>query len=243
MSEQARLQDELKKRERLAAVGAVVAGVAHEVRTPLFGISATLDAHQSRFEATDELRALAGVLRSQVRRLSGVMSDLLDYGRPPELKLARGRLGPVVEAALRSCGALAREADVSLHAEIAEGLPELFQDGERLEQVFHNLLSNAVQHAPRGSQVKLGVVASPSPSGLTCTVEDEGPGLRDDDMAQVFEPFFSRRKGGTGLGLAIVQRIVEQHGGWVRAGHRPGGGAAFTVFLPAAPPEASARTG
>jgi signal transduction histidine kinase len=233
VSEQARLRDELQKRERLAAVGEVVAGVAHEVRTPLFNISATLDANEHHLETSAESRRSLGILRSQIERLSRVMVDLLDYGRPPEPRLVRGRLAPVLESALRSCDKLAQDAGVSLQFVCADGLPELDLDGERLEQVFHNLLSNAVYHAPRGSQVNISARASERPPGITCTVEDEGPGLQEDELARVFEPFFSRRRGGTGLGLAIVQRIVEQHGGSVHASHRRGGGAAFTVFLPA----------
>ncbi len=235
VSEQARLRDELQKRERLAAVGEVVAGVAHEVRTPLFNISATLDANECHLEASAEGKRLLGVLRSQIARLSRVMCDLLDYGRPPEPRLLRGRLAPVLESALRSCDKLAQDAGVKLQCLLDDGLPELDLDGERLEQVFHNLLSNAVYHAPRGSQVCVTARASDGPPGVTCTVEDEGPGLQRDELARVFEPFFSRRKGGTGLGLAIVQRIVEQHGGAVRASQRNGGGAVFMVFLPAPP--------
>src|SRR5262245_169614 len=243
VSEQARLRDELQKHERLAAVGEVVAGVAHEVRTPLFNISATLDANEQHLETSAESQRLLGILRSQIERLSRVMVDLLDYGRPPEPRLVRGRLAPVLESALRAGGKLAQEAGVSLQFVCPDGLPELDLDAERLEQVFNNLLSNAVYHSPRGGQVRVSATAIDHPSGIRCTVEDEGPGLKQEDLALVFEPFFSRRKGGTGLGLAIVQRIVEQHGGSVRAGQRPGGGAVFTVFLPAAPPLVSARTG
>ena len=106
------------------------------------------------------------------------------------------------------------------------------RDEGRLEQVFQNLLANAVQLSPRGSTVR--VTAGAARGGVACIVEDQGPGLPAGAAERVFEPFFTARKGGTGLGLSIVRRIVEEHGGTVSAGNRPAGGAAFTVWLPAA---------
>jgi PAS domain S-box-containing protein len=231
ISEQAELNERLGRSERMAEVGRLVAGVAHEVRTPLFSISATLDAYEGLLHEPRERGEFLELLRSQVHRLSGLMHDLLDYGRPAALRLQPGEIRSVIERAVRSCASQAQTAGVCLDAATAPAADfQLLRDPDRLEQVFQNLLSNAIHHAPRGSVVRISVMRHAA-EGLVCTVDDEGPGLRPEDLARVFEPFFSRRKGGIGLGLAIVRRIVEEHGGSVRATNRAGGGASFSVSL------------
>jgi len=168
-----------------------------------------------------------------VKRLSALMSDLLDYGRPPGLQLAAGAVEDVVDRAVRACARLAAESGVVVETELARWLPAVRLDRGRLEQAFQNLITNAIQHAPAGSRVC--VIVSAAGRGVECRVEDTGPGIDAESLGQVFEPFFTRRKGGTGLGLPIVQRIVEAHGGTVAAANRAGGGAVFTLSLPAAP--------
>lgn len=227
-------EEALSRSKRMAAIGALVAGVAHEVRTPLFGISASLDAYQAQPGRPGEPRELIEMLRAQVNRLSALMRDLLDYGRPPALHLSRGGVEGAIRKALRACASIAEQAGVTLTADLRAAPFELERDPDRLEQVFHNLLSNAVHHSPRGAVVRVRAGAREAPvPGVLCTVEDEGPGIRDEDLTKLFEPFFSRRRGGTGLGLAVVQQIVEEHGGTIEAANRPSGGAVFTVFLPA----------
>jgi PAS domain S-box-containing protein len=235
VTERLHLEAELRRRETLAAMGSLVAGVAHEVRTPLFSLSATLDALEAGVGSADQQHELKDLLRSQVRRLSNLMQDLLDYGRPPRLKLARGGLPAPILRVARSCGSLAAQSGVRIVLELPDGLPEIEADPVRLEQVFENLVTNALHHAPRGSSVRITAraVAGP-PAGILCAVEDEGPGLPPGDLDRIFEPFFSRRQGGTGMGLAIAERLVEAHGGALTAANGPRGGAVFTVFLPVA---------
>jgi len=235
VSERLRLEAELRRRETLAAMGSLVAGVAHEARTPLFSLSATLDALEAGAGTPDQQHELRDLLRSQLRRLSSLMRDLLDYGRPPKLKLGWSSLQEPAQRVARSCGHLAAQSGIQLVLDLPRSLPEIEMDVVRLEQVLENLLANAIQHAPRGSTVRVtGRPADGPPHGLVCAVEDEGPGVPDADLEHMFEPFFSRRKGGTGMGLAIAERLAAAHGGTLTAGNRPQGGAVFTLFLPTA---------
>jgi PAS domain S-box-containing protein len=235
--EQERLQESLRRSETMAAMGGLVAGVAHEVRNPLFSISATVDALETDLRDRPDFMELAGLLRSQVGRLTQLMRDLLDYGKPAALRLAAVQPGDPVRVAARACAALARSKDVELIVQVAPGLPALALDAGRIEQVLENLLANAVQHAPRGTCVRLTADLREGGQAVAFRVEDEGPGIASADLERLFEPFFSRRQGGTGLGLPIVHRIVEAHGGMVGAANRPQGGAAFTVTLPVPTPE------
>ena len=226
-----RLQESLRRSETMSAMGALVAGVAHEVRNPLFGISATLDAFESKFKRRVEYRRYVDVLRERVGRLNGLMQQLLDYGKPPRLDLADACPREVMVAAADACVPLAVQAGVEIDLEAAPGVPRLKIDRGRIVQVLENLLENAVQHSPKGSLVRCR--AQSAEAGVRFAVEDGGPGFRPEDLDRLFEPFYTRRRGGTGLGLSIVQRIVEQHGGQVSAANRPEGGAVMTVTLPA----------
>jgi signal transduction histidine kinase len=163
------------------------------------------------------------------------MRELLDYGKPSVLRRAPTQLADVLRRAGRTCASLARDRKVTVEERLSGELPVLELDGARVEQAFENLLANAIQHSPPGSVVRIRADLDPEGPDprIRCTVEDEGPGLREEDLGRLFEPFFSRRKGGTGLGLPIVRRVVEAHGGSVTAGNREGGGACFTVRLPA----------
>ncbi|MBI4518602.1 MAG: PAS domain S-box protein [Deltaproteobacteria bacterium] len=235
--ERERLQAALRRSETMAAIGGVVAGVAHEVRNPLFAITASLDAFEPRLAKHEEYQRFLAVLRSESNRLRDLMRDLLDYGRPHVLELAPGHIGAVIAEAAAVCAPLAQQAGVH----IATGgthrmeLPVMMDRG-RLCQVFQNLLQNALQLSARGTTVTVDMHAVEQDGAvwLECAVADCGPGFPETDLPRIFEPFFSRRKGGTGLGLSIVQRIVEEHGGSVRAANRPEGGAVVTVRLPLA---------
>jgi len=228
------LQEQLRQARVMEAMGSLVAGVAHEVRNPLFSISATLDAIDSTMGERPEFAEHAALLRSQVGRLTQLTRDLLDYGRPQALQRAPSDLGVIVRRAVRACATASRERGVSIEERVAGELPRLELDAARMEQALENLVTNAVQHSSKGGVVS--VICEPARRDgepfVRCVVEDRGPGLAPENLARVFEPFFTRRKGGTGLGLSIVRRLVEAHAGRVSAENREGGGARFSVWLP-----------
>jgi signal transduction histidine kinase/FixJ family two-component response regulator len=236
LEEHARLQERLRRSEVLSAMGTLVAGVAHETRNPIFAITATLDALESRFGVQVEMVPFFLVLRREVTRLNGLMTDLLEYGRPRSPDVSRSSLDGVVANALEANRILAEQVGVTLVNAVKADLPPVEIDERRLAHALQNLVQNAVQHSSPGGSVQISADAVPREGGTTlrCKVEDAGPGFAEKDLPHVFDPFFTRRSGGTGLGLAIVHRAVEEHGGSIVAANRPEGGAIVTIELPAA---------
>lgn len=229
--EVAELEQSLRRRERMAAMGSLVLGVAHEVRNPLFGISSTLDALEARVRPEGVAHHLE-TLRSQVDRLGKLMNDLLEYGRPQALERQPEELPGMLTEASRACDYLARAKGARVELEVHGELEALPVDRKRIVQVFQNLLENALHQSPPGGCVTVALERGDDGALARVAVRDRGPGFSAADLPHVFEPFFTRRKGGTGLGLSIVQRIVEQHGGLVKARNHPAGGAEVVVLLP-----------
>lgn len=230
-----RLQESLRRTETMAAIGAVVASVAHEVRTPLFSIGATVDAFEAEFrDYEDQFSDYHGVLRRQVDRLSKLMEDLLEYGKPLAIAQAPESVPDLVSVAVDLCSGTAASRGVNVRVRTGEHLPLASVDRARSIQVLQNLIENAIQFSAAGDTVDVVVSAFGRSDGdwIMCRVLDSGPGFAEADLGRVFEPFYTKRSGGTGLGLSIVQRIVDQHGGVVYAENRPRGGACLTVLLP-----------
>ncbi|HHW2509668.1 TPA: ATP-binding protein [Pseudomonas aeruginosa] len=232
--EREKLQAELRRSEAMAAMGRLVAGVAHEVRNPLFGISSTLDALEASANVGKGGERHREVLRGEVGRLNKLMTGLLEYGRPPGETFSSGRLGQVIVEAVRICGPAAEAAGVGIVYQVDGCDGTLPMNHGRLLQVFVNLIENAVQHAPAGSQVTVAAktLEVNGQRSVECRVEDSGAGFAPEDLPFIFDPFFTRRRKGTGLGLAIVQRIVEEHKGSIEAGGAAQGGAVMRLRLP-----------
>jgi signal transduction histidine kinase len=227
-------QAERRREERMAAMGALIAGVAHEVRNPLFGISGTVEAFERRV-SDDRYEKYFTVLKRDVARLRALMRDLLEYGRPAQLERAAVPMGSILEEAIRVCEPMAR--DLHVEKRVPAGLPAVFVDRERMIQVFQNLIQNALQHSPSAGAVS--VDAGRDGGVVWATVRDAGPGFDPESIPRLFEPFFTRREGGTGLGLSIAQRIVELHGGTIMAENHAEGGAVVRVSLPAVAEDAA----
>lgn len=243
------LQRSLRRSEQMSAMGSLVAGVAHEVRNPLFGISATVDTleqlmsegaarRQLKEDLDGDVVECLEVLRGELDRMKVLMEDLLEYGRPVELELRPASVDTVLAKVLGICGRARR-----VRLQLEPPLPRVRMDSKRMAQVFANLVDNALEH--QGSEPRLGAGQGASPvvvrcraiaeqdrAWLECRVEDRGPGFPAEHLERLMEPFYSLRAGGTGLGLSIVQRIVEQHGGRVSLENRRRGGARVTVCLP-----------
>ena len=227
------LQASLRRSETMAALGLVVAGVAHEVRNPLFAISSLVDAWALQPQASSP--RLVSALRHEVQRLKTLMTELLEYGSPSVSELSPHRLAPLVEEAVNACRHEAQAGGVRI-AVAVPGDIEVRSDPGRLARVFINLLQNAVQHSTQGATVTLSARRVAADPAVEIDVCDDGPGFAAEDLARLFTPFFSRRPGGFGLGLAITERIVGEHGGRLAAANRDTGGAKLTVTLPLGPP-------
>lgn len=228
----AELQEAVRREEKLAAIGTLVAGVAHEVRNPLFGIAGTVEVLETRFAAHDTLPRYLAVVRRDVTRLQTLMRDLLELGKPGVVERSPVPLPAILQDAIQACDPMA--ADLLSMDDVPADLPCVLADRGRAVQVFQNLLQNAIEHAPPGTRVCIEAGASPERATVWCAVRDAGPGFAPEDLRRLFEPFYTRRAGGTGLGLSIAQRIVEQHGGRIEARNHSDGGAVVTVTLPAA---------
>jgi signal transduction histidine kinase len=226
------LQARFEQQRTMATIGALVAGVAHEVRNPLFAISATLDAMEQA--SSGQLKEYFEVLRLEIDRMTSLMQDLLAYGRPSTPSFEQTPVADVIDAAMRACEPLAQKSRVTLHKDISESAA-VVADRDRLMRAVQNLIDNSIQHSPPDSVVT--IASRPEMRGkgrvIGIHVRDQGRGFAAEDLGRVFEPFFSRRRGGTGLGLALVQQIVTEHGGEVTASNNAGGGAEVTITIPA----------
>ncbi len=232
-------QRELRRAERLAAVGRISAQITHEVRNPLnaIGLNAELLAEElaGGGAATAGALALAEAISREVDRLNAVTEEYLRFARPPRGAPGRVELGELAAGLLDFLAPELAAARVEVRRELPGTLPPVRGDEGQLRAVLLNLVRNAREAMAGGGT--LLVAARRGPGGVELAVGDTGGGIRPEDLGRIFDPFYSTKERGTGLGLAFVQQVVGEHGGAVRCESAPGRGTTFTVRLPAAPEE------
>jgi signal transduction histidine kinase len=229
----------LAQSEKLAALGQLATAIAHEVRNPLAVIRSAAQGIAETAPATDAaVRRACGFITDEIDRLSSVVTSLLAFARPPQVQPRAVAVPELLDRAstLAREELEARAVRFVRHAD-AE-LPALRADPDLVCQVLLGLLSNGAEAAGAGGEVRLE--ARVVDGRVELAVADSGPGVPPDLRDRVFEPFFTTRARGTGLGLAVARQIVEAHGGQIAVGDGPGGGARFTIRLPAAGPAAVA---
>jgi len=231
-------QEEARRSERLAALGQLSAGLAHELRNPLAVIKGSAETLIRKLAATDPVTTeVAGYISSEVNRMNVLVTRFLDFARPYKLQLRREQIPPLIDRALKVAHDRWPDAPVVVKRQFAAELPEVPVDRELMEQVFSNLVLNAYEAmGPAGGKLSAGVTRGDSEGrpGVEITLEDTGPGIPAELHEQIFNPFFTTKETGVGLGLSIVSKIVDGHRGWIRVASEPGRGACFRIFLPEA---------
>jgi two-component system, NtrC family, sensor histidine kinase HydH len=230
------LETEMERRERLSALGNMAAAVAHEIRNPLNAVSMGLQRLRVEFQPpeTEEYRTLLDVVQGEVRRLNSIVEDFLSLARPLTLRPEPIPVQALIDEVLLLVGGEARAAGITTERAIADALPPVEVDRDRIKQVLLNVTLNAIQAMPGGGTLTVG--ASASRSALHVDVSDTGSGIAPEVLPRLFEPYVTTKAKGLGLGLAIARRIVEAHGGSIEAENRPEGGSRFRVTLPLGDP-------
>ncbi len=224
----------LEEAQRLAALGAMAAGLAHEIRNPLAGVKGAAQYLQGE-KMQDESIEMLQVIIDEVDRLDIVVSQFLDYARPFDLRLEQEHLNALVTHSLTLLKASGLPPGVVVVPDLAGDLPSMSVDATRLSQVLINLLRNALQAMPDGGTLTVGTRRFTTRAGVDqveLVVRDTGSGIAREHMEKLFLPFFTTKTDGTGLGLAICHRIVQAHGGELDVQSRTGHGASFFVRLP-----------
>ncbi|MBL8492351.1 MAG: cache domain-containing protein [Rhodocyclaceae bacterium] len=231
-------QAQLVKSEKLAAIGQLTAGVAHEINNPIAVIQGNVDVLDDVLgPVAQPVRQEIRLIREQIHRIRLIVAKLLQFARPGDYAgyLEAVDVGQLIQDCLVLVGHQMRRGNVAVEQAVAGGL-SVNANRNELQQVLINLLVNALQAMPEGGSLRLSArPTDDGPPGVSITVADTGPGLPDAEREQLFAPFFTRKAGGTGLGLWICQSLVERYGGTITAADAPGGGAAFTVWLPREP--------
>ena len=230
LTELRRLEAQSRRSERLAVVGQLAAGVAHEIRNPLASISGSIELLRQGPATSDEDRTLMAIIHREIQRLNVLIGDLLDYANPRPPQPVDFDLGVMVEETLQV--ARREQAFAAVHMAMAVDRPlPLHADAAKLRQLLWNLLRNAADAAALGGR-HVHVDATRTFDATTLVVSDDGPGIPVDQQARIFDPFFTTKTQGTGLGLATCHAIAAEHGGHIDVDSEPGRGTQMIVTLP-----------
>jgi signal transduction histidine kinase len=213
----------------MAAVGRLAASVAHEVNNPLQAIALHLQlvADAALSEGSQEQ---IEIVQHELDRIAEIVKRLLDFQRPKHGRRAIQTIAELLDDVLALAGKQLQRTGISLACQLEDDLPPVLADGDQLKQVFLNLILNAVEAMPDGG--RLAIDGFRSDDVVAIRFADTGRGISNENLDQLFEPFFSTKHTGSGLGLAVSHEIVGNHGGRLEADNRPGEGAVFTVTLP-----------
>jgi two-component system, NtrC family, sensor histidine kinase HydH len=235
--ENARIYDQMRKHDRLVAVGEMATGLAHEIRNPLASIKAAAQYIEPGMVGSDD-REFLSILIEEVDRLNNVVSRFLDYARPLQTRLSTHNLNQIVQRVVTLMAPEAATRQVELGATLDPGLPELYIDGEQLRQVLLNLLLNAIEAMDEsGGTVRVTTHYLPASDGAglgtaLVQIEDSGRGIPEAEIDKIFNPFYTTKGSGTGLGLAIAYRIIQAHDGSINVQSEVGLGTTFEIRIP-----------
>lgn len=231
LAEVRRLQDEIRRKEKLAAIGDLAAGVAHEIRNPLSSIKGIASYYKGKFADGSEDKEMAGVMVEETDRLNRVISELLEFARPSKLNLKLSDLNELLKHSALLVQQEAAAKNIQIHLNLTSGSVETEVDPDRLTQCFLNLYLNALQAMKNGGQLAVAS-ATNNDGSVSIDIKDNGSGIPADDLGKIFDPYFTTKPKGTGLGLAIVHKIVEAHQGQIKARSIIGQGTIFSIILP-----------
>lgn len=229
------LERKQKQNERLAAVGEMAAGIAHEIRNPLASISGAVEVVVSKKAFNEKYASLMDVILLETQRLNDIIESFLSFTRRPELEKRYVDMEMVLEdvlVLLKYNGKWSKRHNITKVNHI-KGRTRFWFDPNQLKQVFYNLIANACEAMPSGGDVHLVITETlQTPSSIKVEISDQGNGIDEERLSSIFTPFFTTKKMGTGLGLAIVHRIIQEHKGSIEVSSQIGKGTRFTMLLP-----------
>jgi signal transduction histidine kinase len=249
LRDQRELEERLRRAEHLSAIGNLASAVAHEIRNPLNLISLSVGHLGTSYRPADpaeatEYDSVIAAVRDELKRLNGMVSDFLNYGRPPRLALRECRVDEILEEVLSLTAARARDQKIEVVRRLAPALPSVRADAEALKTCFVNVIVNGLQAMPGGGRLEVATSGEDEGEGrgtVFVTISDTGSGIARTDLDRIFEPYFSTRDAGVGLGLAITQRLLQDHGGRIGVTSAPDAGTTFRIEIPIAGPKSSPR--
>ena len=239
-----RMQEDLKRADRLAAIGEVAAGMAHEVRNPMASISGSIQVLRDKIKENGVTGKLMDIVIKESERLDGIINNFLKYARPEPVQFVFCNVNDILNNVITLLKNNPKyRPNLNIHIDCESGELYLMADPRQLEQVFWNLIINAIDAMPNGGDIKITVskynqsysfLWNPKNNApyIKILFSDTGVGIDPEDKSKLFSPFYTTKVGGTGLGLAIVYRIIEEHHGVIDVESESGKGAKFTIYLP-----------
>ena len=227
--------EQMERADRLASMGEMAAGLAHEIKNPLTGIAAAITIINDDFERSDPRREIVNEVLEQIKRLDKTVNDLLYFGRPAPPEPTYADVNDILRKTLMFASQHRGGKNIERRLELQEGLPPVYVDPKQIQQVFLNLTLNAVQAMPVEGTLTIRTDRVTRHDGvwIRIGIADTGPGIPQQIVDKIFTPFFTTKAQGTGLGLAICHKLIVQHHGTISVDSQDGEGTEFVVFLPA----------
>jgi two-component system sensor histidine kinase HydH len=232
LSEIRHLKREVERSQRLASIGKLAAGIAHEIRNPLSSIKGFATYFKERYKEVPEDQETAEIMIQEVERLNRVIGQLLEFARPMSIKKKPTSLGALVQDSLKMIEGDAHRKGINVHVKSVSDMEEVSIDADRMKQVFLNVYLNALEAMESGGTLSVELHRDDAANNIEIAISDTGTGIKEEDLPHIFDPYFTTKSSGTGLGLAIVHKIIESHGGTVRVQSQHDTGTTVTIIIP-----------
>jgi PAS domain S-box-containing protein len=237
-TEKRAIDEQLQRMDRLASLGKFAAGIAHEIRNPLTGISLFLDDLHDNICTDKEVSSVIELALKEVERLENLVNELLDYAAPYKGELQERDLNKLIENTILFVDKQCRQLGIQVKTVLDPSMPKIKIDGEKIRQALLNIIINSIQFMPGGGKlsIKTEIILLkdnyPKNEKIKISISDTGPGIPASDFKKIFDPFYTKRKGGTGLGLSLTHSIIAEHKGIINVTSSDEGGAKFIIELP-----------
>ena len=232
LTEIQRLRREIDRSQRLASIGRLAAGIAHEIRNPLSSIKGFATYFKERYKDVPEDQKTAEIMIQEVERLNRVIGQLLEFARPMNIRLRPTSMRTLIQHSLKMIESQAGGKNIKISADLPLEIDEALIDPDRINQVLLNLYLNAIEAMDDGGTLSVRLFGD-DPKGVKIEISDTGAGIHKKDLEKIFDPYFTTKPSGTGLGLAIIHRIIEAHNGEMNVKSERGRGTTVSITLPA----------